>query len=79
MLIFGLLSDILQLHNINSNLQLVLKGLIIVCTVLVQERNLGQVLAAFGFARTKGEATGGTTGRAEQRTAFQQEGNGGNP
>jgi simple sugar transport system permease protein len=64
-LIFGLLSDILQLHNINSNLQLVLKGLIIVCTVLVQERNLGQVLAAFGFARTKGEATGGTTGRAE--------------
>jgi simple sugar transport system permease protein len=78
-LIFGLLSDILQLHNINSNLQLVLKGLIIVCTVLVQERNLGQVLAAFGFTRTKGEATGGTTGRAEQRTAFQQEGNGGNP
>ena len=63
-LIFGLLSDILQLHNINSNLQLVLKGLIIVCTVLVQERNLGQVLAAFGFARTKGEATGGTEGRA---------------
>jgi simple sugar transport system permease protein len=79
-LIFGLLSNILQLHNINSNLQLVLKGLIIVCTVLVQERNLGQVLAAFGFARTKGEATGGTTGRAEQRTAaLQQEGNGGNP
>jgi simple sugar transport system permease protein len=79
-LIFGLLSNILQLHNINSNLQLVLKGLIIVCTVLVQERNLGQVLAAFGFARTKGEAPGGTTGRAEQRTAaLQQEGNGGNP
>lgn len=39
-LIFGLLSNILQLHNINSNLQLVLKGLIIVVTVLVQERNL---------------------------------------
>ena len=38
-LIFGLLSNILQLHNINSNLQLVLKGLIIVGTVLVQERN----------------------------------------
>jgi len=42
-LIFGLLSDILQLHNINSNLQLVLKGMIIVGTVLVQERNLGPV------------------------------------
>ena len=43
-LIFGLLSDILQLHNINSNLQLVLKGMIIVGTVLVQERNLGHLL-----------------------------------
>jgi simple sugar transport system permease protein len=38
-LIFGLLSNILQLHNINSNLQLVLKGLIIVGTVLMQERS----------------------------------------
>lgn len=47
-LIFGLLSNILQLHNINSNLQLVLKGLIIVGTVLVQERNLADVL---GFLR----------------------------
>ena len=45
MLIFGLLSDILQLHNINSNLQLLLKGLIIVCTVLVQERNLAHLVA----------------------------------
>ena len=44
-LIFGLLSNILQLHNINSNLQLVLKGLIIVGAVLLQERNLGEVLA----------------------------------
>ncbi|SEC85003.1 monosaccharide ABC transporter membrane protein, CUT2 family [Rhizobiales bacterium GAS191] len=43
-LIFGLLSDILQLHNINSNLQLVLKGMIIVGTVLVQERNLGHLI-----------------------------------
>src|SRR5271154_3221270 len=43
-LIFGLLSDILQLQNIDSNVQLVMKGLIIVCTVLVQEQNLGQVL-----------------------------------
>jgi simple sugar transport system permease protein len=44
-LIFGLLSNLLQLHNINSNLQLVLKGLIIVGTVLVQERNLGEIMA----------------------------------
>jgi simple sugar transport system permease protein len=42
-LIFGLLSNLLQLHNINSNLQLVLKGLIIVGTVLLQERNLGEI------------------------------------
>jgi simple sugar transport system permease protein len=47
-LIFGLLSNILQLHNINSNLQLVLKGLIIVGTVLVQERNLADL---WSFAR----------------------------
>jgi simple sugar transport system permease protein len=44
-LIFGLLSNILQLHNINSNLQLVLKGLIIVSTVLVQERNAADLFA----------------------------------
>ncbi|TPI43615.1 ABC transporter permease [Mesorhizobium sp. B2-9-1] len=44
-LIFGLLSNILQLHNINSNLQLVLKGAIIIGTVLVQERNAGDLLS----------------------------------
>ncbi len=44
-LIFGLLSNILQLHNINSNLQLVLKGLIIIGTVLVQERNAADFLS----------------------------------
>ena len=44
-LIFGLLSNILQLHNINSNLQLVLKGLIIVGTVLVQERSVAELFA----------------------------------
>lgn len=44
-LIFGLLSNILQLHNINSNLQLVLKGLIIIGTVLVQERNAADLFA----------------------------------
>jgi len=50
-LIFGLLSNILQLHNINSNLQLVLKGLIIIGTVLVQERNLGELLSNLRFAQ----------------------------
>jgi simple sugar transport system permease protein len=44
-LIFGLLSDILQLQNIDSNVQLLMKGLIIVGTVLVQEQNLGQLFA----------------------------------
>jgi simple sugar transport system permease protein len=52
-LIFGLLSNILQLHNIDSNLQLVLKGLIIVGTVLVQERNAGDILARFRLMAPK--------------------------
>lgn len=50
-LIFGLLSNLLQLHNINSNLQLVLKGLIIVGAVLIQERNLGEIMANLRLAR----------------------------
>ncbi len=50
-LIFGLLSNILQLHNINSNLQLVFKGAIIIVTVLLQERNLADLLAPFRTAR----------------------------
>ncbi len=50
-LIFGLLSNLLQLHNINSNLQLVLKGLIIVGTVLLQERNLGEIMANLRLSR----------------------------
>ncbi|WP_448951587.1 ABC transporter permease [Labrys neptuniae] len=44
-LIFGLLTNILQLHNISTNVQLVMKGLIIILTVLLQERNLGQIFA----------------------------------
>ena len=52
-LIFGLLSNILQLHNINSNLQLVLKGLIIIGTVLVQERNAGDLLAYLRLPRDR--------------------------
>ncbi|OAF15164.1 sugar ABC transporter permease [Bradyrhizobium centrolobii] len=52
-LIFGLLSDILQLQNIDSNVQLLMKGLIIVCTVLVQEQNLGQLFARWRFSRSQ--------------------------
>ena len=52
-LIFGLLSNLLQLHNINSNLQLVLKGLIIVGTVLLQERNLGEIVANLRLGRPR--------------------------
>ncbi|AYG57555.1 ABC transporter permease [Rhizobium jaguaris] len=52
-LIFGLLSNILQLHNIDSNLQLVLKGLIIVGTVLVQERNASDILSRFQLMMPK--------------------------
>ncbi len=52
-LIFGLLSNILQLHNINSNLQLVLKGLIIVGTVLVQERNAADLFAFLRLSATR--------------------------
>ena len=52
-LIFGLLSDILQLQNIDSNVQLVMKGLIIVCTVLVPEQNLGQFVARWRLPAPK--------------------------
>jgi simple sugar transport system permease protein len=40
-LIFGFLSNILQLNNIDSNTQLVLKGAIIIIAVLLQERRSG--------------------------------------
>lgn len=46
-LIFGMLTNILELHDITTNLQLVLKGVIIVVTVLLQERDLGRLLAPF--------------------------------
>jgi simple sugar transport system permease protein len=62
-LIFGLLSDILQLQNIDSNVQLVMKGLIIVCTVLVQEQNLGQLVARWRFTRRR--KTSAEAGTAE--------------
>ena len=39
-LIFGFLSNILQLNNIDSNTQLILKGAIIIAAVLIQEGRL---------------------------------------
>ncbi len=44
-LIFGLLGNILQLNNITSNVQLLLKGIIIVLAVLLQERDFRMLLA----------------------------------
>lgn len=64
-LIFGLLSNILQLHNINSNLQLVLKGLIIIGTVLVQERNAADL---FFHLRLPRKRSASTPTSAEERT-----------
>jgi simple sugar transport system permease protein len=42
-LIFGFLGNILQLNNIDSNTQLILKGLIIVAAVLMQEGQFGGI------------------------------------
>lgn len=44
-LIFGFLSNILQLNNIDSNSQLVLKGVIIVAAVLLQEGQLSTIFS----------------------------------
>lgn len=49
-LIFGFLSNILQLNNIDSNTQLILKGLIIVAAVLLQE---GRFDGSFAWLRYK--------------------------
>jgi simple sugar transport system permease protein len=42
-LIFGILTNIFQLNNIDSNTQLLLKGIIIVLAVLVQEGSLSSL------------------------------------
>jgi simple sugar transport system permease protein len=44
-LIFGFLSNILQLNNIDSNTQLILKGIIIIAAVLVQEGRLEELFS----------------------------------
>jgi simple sugar transport system permease protein len=69
-LIFGLLSDILQLQNIDSNVQLVMKGLIIVCTVLVQEQNLGQLIARWRLAAAKHDSKPGSAGAVRPLSAL---------
>jgi simple sugar transport system permease protein len=53
-LIFGFLSNILQLNNIDSNTQLVLKGGIILAAVLLQERSLGDLLNVKSLLGFKG-------------------------
>ena len=69
-LIFGLLSNILQLHNINSNLQLVLKGLIIIGTVLVQERNAADLLSFLRLSvRPQAQKEAAARKRPPQETA----------
>jgi simple sugar transport system permease protein len=53
-LIFGFLSNILQLNNIDSNTQLILKGVIIVAAVLLQEGRVEEFLFAIK-QRLRGE------------------------
>lgn len=44
-LIFGFLSNILQLNNIDSNTQLILKGVIIIAAVMLQEGRFAEIFA----------------------------------
>ncbi|MCY4462989.1 MAG: ABC transporter permease [Albidovulum sp.] len=57
-LIFGFLSNILQLNNIDSNTQLILKGIIIVSAVLIQEGQLNRFFSAI-HSRLRREETSG--------------------
>jgi ribose/xylose/arabinose/galactoside ABC-type transport system permease subunit len=50
-LIFGLLTNILQLNNIDTNTQLLLKGIIIVAAVLIQEGSLRALLPHWRIKR----------------------------
>jgi len=52
-LIFGFLSNILQLNNIDSNTQLILKGIIIVAAVLLQEGRFDGTFAWLRYKLTK--------------------------
>jgi simple sugar transport system permease protein len=62
-LIFGLLGNILQLNNITSNLQLLLKGVIIVAAVLLQERDFRLLLTRRLRPGRGAAAAGETAGR----------------
>jgi simple sugar transport system permease protein len=68
-LIFGFLSNILQLNNIDSNTQLVLKGLIILGAVLLQEGNLRVLAWRAGNVVRRWR---GAAGRAETRLEEKQ-------
>ncbi|MBU2934928.1 MULTISPECIES: ABC transporter permease [Pacificibacter] len=52
-LIFGFLSNVLQLNNIDSNTQLILKGIIIVAAVLLQEGRIDGTFAWFKHKLSK--------------------------
>ena len=56
-LVFGMLTNILELHDITTNYQLVLKGLIIIVTVLLQERDLAEVFAPVRNALRRQQTT----------------------
>jgi simple sugar transport system permease protein len=74
-LIFGLLSNILQLNNITSNLQLLLKGIIIVLAVLLQERDFRLLLARLRGRRAPatGEAVAGRgSGSTDGQTSIRE-------
>jgi len=64
-LIFGFLSNILQLNNIDSNTQLVLKGAIILAAVLLQERSVGD--AFLGLRRFLGSSRSSASGELPAR------------
>jgi simple sugar transport system permease protein len=66
-LIFGFLSNILQLNNIDSNTQLVLKGLIILGAVLLQEGNLRVLAWRAGSAVRRWRGTAGQEARLEEK------------
>lgn len=57
-LIFGLLGNILQLNNITSNLQLLLKGIIIILAVLLQEREFRSFFTAWLARGSRSPAVG---------------------
>jgi simple sugar transport system permease protein len=54
-LIFGFLGNILQLRNIDSNTQLVLKGVIIIAAVMLQEGNMRSWLRRLPRYLARGE------------------------